>query len=262
MLVLRSLIFNAAFYVNLAFWALCTTLSLPLPRRMNAIVRIAALWGRTSFWLMRVIVGTRVEITGTEHIPPGGIIVASKHQSIWETFALITVFNDPVYILKRELTWIPMFGWALLRSGMIPVNRSAGSRALQEATRRAKTEITGHGRQLMIFPEGTRRPPGAPPAYKYGVAHLYAELRVPCVPVALNAGLFWPRRSFLRRPGTIRLEIMPAIAPGMDKMAFHARLQETIETACDRLLEQGLAELAALGVEPPANLRQEPPARP
>ncbi|MCV9940578.1 1-acyl-sn-glycerol-3-phosphate acyltransferase [Boseaceae bacterium BT-24-1] len=256
MLLIRSLLFNVAFYLNLAFWLLAAMLTMVLPPRF--LLRIAQLWGQTSIWLMRVIVGTRCEIVGTENIPPGGIIMAAKHQSTWETFALVTVFLNPVYILKRELTWLPFFGWCLIKLRMIPVDRGARSRALQEVTRRAKIELGQNGRQLMIFPEGTRRPAGAEPAYKYGVTHLYTELGVPCVPVALNAGLFWPRRSLIKRPGTIRVEILPAIPPGMNKMQFHALLQEQIETVSNRLLADGLAELDRLGVPAPVSIRQEP----
>ncbi|KRE14747.1 acyl-phosphate glycerol 3-phosphate acyltransferase [Bosea sp. Root483D1] len=258
MLLIRSLLFNVAFYLNLAFWLLAAMVTMVLPRRF--LLKIALCWADTSVWLMRAVVGTRCEIVGLENIPPGGIIVAAKHQSTWETFALVTIFRNPVYILKRELTWLPFFGWCLLKMRMIPVNRGAGSRALQMATRRAKVELGQNGRQLMIFPEGTRRPAGAEPAYKYGVTHLYAELGVPCVPVALNAGLYWPRRSLIKRPGTIRVEIMPAILPGMSKVAFHALLQERIETASNRLLVDGLAELEQLGVPAPVRTWQEPPA--
>ncbi len=256
MLVLRSLLFNIAFYLNLAFWLVGAMATMVLPRRF--LLMIALGWARSTLWLMRIIVGTRCEISGVENIPAGGIIMAAKHQSAWETFALITVFTDPIYILKRELTWLPFFGWCLIKLRMIPVDRRAGSRALQGATRRAKVELGQNGRQLMIFPEGTRRPVGAPPAYKFGVAHLYAALRVPCVPVALNAGLFWPRRTFLRRPGTIRVEIMPPIPPGLPRMEFQSRLEQQIESATDRLVADGLAELARLGVPPPAISRQEP----
>lgn len=255
MLLIRSLLFNVAFYLNLAFWLLAAMLTMVLPPRF--LLRIAQLWGQTSIWLMRVIVGTRCEIVGIENIPPGGIIMAAKHQSTWETFALVTVFRNPVYILKRELTWLPFFGWCLIKLRMIPVDRGARSRALQEVTRRAKVELGQNGRQLMIFPEGTRRPAGAEPAYKYGVTHLYTELGVPCVPVALNAGLFWPRRSLIKRPGTIRVEILPAIPPGLAKMEFHTLLQEQIETASNRLLADGLAELERLGVPAPVSIRQE-----
>jgi 1-acyl-sn-glycerol-3-phosphate acyltransferase len=251
MLILRSLLFNVLFYLNLALWLVFAAFpSLLLPRRY--LIWIAVVWGRSALWLMRVTTGTRYEIAGIENIPQGGLMVAAKHQSFWETFALVTLFPDPVFILKRELTWIPFFGWCLTKLRMIPVDRGGKARALAHVTRRAKVELTQNGRQLLIFPEGTRRAPGAPPAYKFGVAHLYAELGVPCLPVALNSGLYWPRRKFLRRPGTIRVEFLPPIPPGLSKVAFQALLQERIETASDRLLAQGRAELAALGLEPPA----------
>ncbi|MGO4736351.1 lysophospholipid acyltransferase family protein [Bosea sp. 2KB_26] len=249
MLVLRSLLFNVLFYLNLILWLIFGALpALALPRRY--MLAVALNWARSALWLMRVTAGTRYEITGLENIPQGGMMVAAKHQSFWETFALVTIFQDPVFILKRELTWIPFFGWCLWKMRMIPVNRGARARALSHVTRRAKVELGQNGRQLLIFPEGTRRPAGAPPAYKFGVAHLYAELGVPCVPVALNSGLYWPRRKFLRRPGTIRVEILPPILPGMSKEAFQAQLQERIETASDRLLATGRGELARIGQDP------------
>lgn len=249
MLILRSLLFNILFYANLILWLVFAAFpALLLPKRF--LMRVAINWARMSMWMLRVVAGTRYEITGLENIPEGGLMIASKHQSFWETFALVTVFRNPVFILKRELTWIPFFGWCLLKMRMIPVDRGAKARALAHVTRRAKVELSQNGRQLLIFPEGTRTAPGAPPAYKFGVAHIYAELNVPCLPVALNSGLYWPRRKFLRRPGTIRVEIMPAIPPGLGKAAFHALLQERIESASDRLLAQGRAELAALGLDP------------
>lgn len=249
MLILRSLLFNVLFYLHLIAWLVFAAFpALLLPSR--CLLRIAVTWARCSLWLMRVTTGTRCEITGLENIPQGGLMVAAKHQSFWETFVLVTLFPNPVFILKRELTWIPFFGWCLAKLRMIPVDRGGRARALSQVTRRAKVELIENGRQLLIFPEGTRRPPGAPPAYKFGVAHLYAELGVPCLPVALNSGLYWPRRKFLRRPGTIRVEILPPIMPGLDKVSFQALLQERIETASDRLLAQGRAELAQLGLDP------------
>lgn len=252
MLILRSLVFNLLFYVNLALWLVFAAFpALLLPRR--ALLAVTVAWANTALWLMRVVAGTSYEITGRENIPAGGIVVAAKHQSFWETFVMMTLFKDPVFILKRELIWIPFFGWCLHKFKMIPVDRGGRARALAQVTRRAKVELRDNGRQLLIFPEGTRRPAGAPPAYKFGVAHLYAELKLPCLPVALNSGLYWPRRKFLRRPGTIRLEILPPIAPGLDKVAFQALLQDTIETASDRLLAQGRSELARLGLDPLAS---------
>jgi 1-acyl-sn-glycerol-3-phosphate acyltransferase len=135
------------------------------------------------------------------------------------------------------------------KGGMVPVDRGAGSQALIDMTARANKEIRS-GRQLIIFPEGTRRAPGAEPRYKFGVAHLYADVGVPCVPVALNSGLFWPRRALLRLPGTIVVEFLPAILPGLDKDVFARRLQADIETATARLVAEGRAELESLGVRP------------
>ena len=244
MIILRSLLFNLAFYLNLGVLLIGAFLALVLPRR--AVLDMAKLWGRTSVWLLRVICGTRVEFRGLEKLPKGALIVAAKHQSTWETFALLRLFNDFTFIVKRELMWIPIFGWCMAKGRMIPVDRGAGSQALGAMTKRAREEIRT-GRQLIIFPEGTRRPPGAEPHYKFGVAHLYAEVGVPCVPVALNSGLFWPRRAFLRLPGTIVVEFLDPIPPGLDKDVFFKRLQTDIETATARLITEGEAELKRLG---------------
>ena len=183
MLILRSLLFNVAFYANLVFWMIVLLPALALPRRV--FIRGAKYWARTSMWLMRVIVGTRVELRGLDRIPPGGLLVAAKHQSVWETFALLTLFADPAFILKRELMWIPFFGWYTWKGGSVPVNRKGGAQALLRMMSRAKGEIQ-KGRQILIFPEGTRRPAGAAPAYKFGIGHLYQHLGAPCLPVALE----------------------------------------------------------------------------
>ena len=249
MLILRSLAFNAAFYLNMVLWLILLIPGFFMPRRV--FMRLVRMWALVSLWLLRVLAGTRVEVRGRDKIPPGGALVASKHQSLWETFALVTIFDDPTFILKRELMWIPFFGWYTWKAGCVPVNRKAGSLALVQMTARAKEEAR-HGRQIIIFPEGTRRPPGAPPAYKYGVAHLYQNLGFPCIPVALNSGLYWPRRRFIRRPGTIRVEILDPIAPGLPREEFFARVQGGIEAASDRLLAEGRAELGLLEAPEPA----------
>jgi 1-acyl-sn-glycerol-3-phosphate acyltransferase len=246
MLVLRSLLFNAAFYANLVLWLILLLPCLLVPRR--AFMSGAKLWARSSLWLLRVLAGTKIEVRGREKIPQGGILIASKHQSLWETFALLPLFDDPAFILKRELMWIPFFGWYTWKGGSVPVYRKAGSQALLQMTARAREEAK-RGRQILIFPEGTRRPAGAPPAYKFGVAHLYQNLGVPCVPVALNSGLYWPRRRFIRRPGTIRVEILDPIPPGLPRDTFFQTMQDAIETASDRLLAEGCAELG-LDVRP------------
>jgi len=225
-IILRSIAFNFLFYFVLAIYLLVALPALLLPRRV--MIEIARSWGRTNLRLLHTVCDLKVEFEGLEKIPQGPLIVASKHQSTWETFALLPLFPDPAFIMKRELMWIPFFGWCTWKGGMIAVDRGKGSAALADMTQRAGVEIRG-GRQLIIFPEGTRRPAGAEAAYKFGVAHLYADIGVPCVPVALNSGLFWPRRSFLRYPGTVRVAFLDPILPGLDKQVFFSRLQDEIE---------------------------------
>ena len=234
MIFVRSILFNALFYLNTAFWLLVALPTFFMPYR--AILWIAKTWGRINLVLLRVA-GIDYEIRGREKIPPGALIVAAKHQSAWETFALLWMFDNPTFIIKRELQWIPIFGWLTIKGRMVPVDRSARSQALTAMTARAKIELS-EGRQLIIFPEGTRRPAGAEPRYKYGVAHLYAATGVPCLPIALNSGLFWPRRSILRFPGKVLVEILGPIAPGLDKDEFYKRVQNEIETASARLIAE------------------------
>lgn len=235
MTLVRSLIFNALFYLNTLVWLLVGLPTFFLPYRST--IWVAKSWGRINLLLLRVA-GIKFELRGREKIPPGALIVASKHQSTWETFALLTLFDNPLFILKRELEWIPVFGWLLIKGRMVPVNRGAGTQALVEMTERARIELA-RVRQLIIFPEGTRRPAGAAPRYKYGVAHLYAAAGVPCLPVALNSGVFWPRRrALMLRPGTVVVEILDPIMPGLDKDVFFKRLQDAIEPASARLIAE------------------------
>jgi 1-acyl-sn-glycerol-3-phosphate acyltransferase len=234
-ILVRSILFNILFYVNLTVHMIAAlpTLALPYPA-LRVFIRSYA---RTSLWLLRVVCGTKVEWRGAEKLPKGACIVACKHQSAWETFALYAVLDDPIYILKRELMWIPLFGWYMRKAGLIAIDRSAGMAALARMTSLARQALAGpHPRQLVIFPEGTRRPPGAAPDYKPGIAYLYGKAGVPCVPLALNSGVYWPRRSWRRLPGTIVAEILDPIAPGLDKDAFFTRLQNAIETASNRLV--------------------------
>jgi 1-acyl-sn-glycerol-3-phosphate acyltransferase len=193
------------------------------------------LWSRTSIAVLAVIVGTRLEIRGREHIPQGAALIAAKHQSLFETFAVLSLLDDPAMVLKRELMLIPLFGWFARKFEMIPVDRGARSTALKRMIASARDAIA-KGRQVLIFPEGTRRAPAAPPAYKSGATALYMSLRVPCVPLALNSGLFWPRRKFMRYPGTIVMEFLPALPPGLSKEDFSHRLQHAIESKTAELL--------------------------
>jgi 1-acyl-sn-glycerol-3-phosphate acyltransferase len=232
---LRSLIYNVLFYLLLVCWLLVIVPTFLMPR--TAIMRVAQLWSRQNTWLLRVVCNVKVEYRGLEKIPKGPLLVASKHQSMWETFALLQRFDQPLYILKRELTLIPFFGWYLIKAGMIAVDRRAGGRALLKMVRQASEEVRHGGRQLIIFPEGTRRPVGAPPQYKPGVAQLYASCRVDCVPVALNSGLFWPRRTFMRYPGTLVVEFLDPVPPGLARDEFLTRISTAIEDATVRLVE-------------------------
>lgn len=237
----RSLIFNIAFYLSTLVWMIVGLPTFLMP--YWGIVGIAKLWGRTNLFLLRVICGIHAEFRGVEKIPAGGYIAAIKHQSAWDTFALLWMFRDPTFILKRELQWIPLFGWFTIKGRMIPVNRSGGSAALAAMNDRARQEMAA-GRQVVIFPEGTRRPAGAEPRYKFGVAHVYEAGGVPCVPIALNSGLFWPRRTFMRVPGTVIVEVLDPIMPGLSKEEFLVRVQDAIETATARLIEEGRREIA------------------
>ena len=232
MIVLRSLAFNLAFYLWMAILGLVCLPVLLLPRRYAWAV--GRLYLRQILALLRVLIGLDHRIRGAEHLPHGAAIVAMKHQSAWDTLILPLLFADPAVVLKRELLWLPVYGWWQMKLGMIAVDRGAGARALKQIVAQAKRALAD-GRAIVIFPQGTRTPQGSSLPYQPGLAALYLQTGVPVVPVALNSGLFWPRRSFLRRPGTITLEILPPIAPGLDRAAFQARLEQAIEGATRRL---------------------------
>ena len=239
----RSLIYNVLFYLLLVFWVIVGIPTYLMPRW--AILNVASCWARSSIWLLRLVCNTKVEYRGLEKIPKGPLIVASKHQSMWETFALLQFFDHPLFIVKRELTWIPFFGWYLIKANMIGIDRSAGGRSLLTMARRAGEEVR-RGRQLIIFPEGTRRAVDAPPRYKPGVAQIYVDCGVACLPVALNSGLFWPRRTFMRYPGTLVVEFLDPLPPGMSRREFITRVSTVIEDATHRLVEVSRREQAQL----------------
>jgi 1-acyl-sn-glycerol-3-phosphate acyltransferase len=232
----RSLLFNVLFYVNIIVRMIVALPTIMLPH--SFLLGVLRRYARSSLWLLRVVSGVTVEWRGREKIPNGACIVACKHQSFWETFALFELLRDPTFVLKRELMWLPLFGWLARKAGMIPIDRGARVAALSRMTALARREIA-RARQIVIFPEGTRRAPGAKPRYLPGIAYLYAETGLPCVPVALNSGLFWPRRSLLRHPGTVLVEVLDPIAPGLDKRVFLARLQSVVEEATARLVAEG-----------------------
>lgn len=235
MLLLRSLLFQALFYISTLVLMIAGLPVFVMPRRRGW--PLVPFWARVELFLLKWIVGMKVEFRGLANIPQGGCIVAAKHQSAWETFALLPLFSSPTYVLKRELRYIPIFGWYTAKFRQIPVDRGKRSLALAAMTQRAR-EAVAEGRQILIFPEGTRRGAGEEPRYKHGVAHLYRSLEAPVLPVALNSGLFWPRRGWRLYPGTVLVEFLPPIAPGLDIETFHTRLVETIETASDRLIDE------------------------
>jgi len=242
--MIRSLLFAAAFYIVTAGMVVFGSFLMLGPR--SWAMAALALHGRICVWLLRVICGTKVEVRGREKLPAGAALVAAKHQSAWDTFALVPLTHDPAMIMKRELMWIPFYGWFSVKFQMIFVRREAGPSALRRMVRDAK-DRAAQGRHIVLFPEGTRRAPGAPPDYKSGVTMLYEQLGVPCCPVALNSGLYWPRRSFMRYPGTIIVEFLDPIPPGLPRKEFIARLQDAIETASARLV----AEAAESDSPPP-----------
>ena len=234
-----SFIFNVLFYVTTALFVVLGSPLLFGPRRWT--MAALKLHARVELWLLKAIVGLGLEVRGRDKLPKGPCLVAAKHQSAWETFALIPLFRDPALLMKRELFWIPFHGWFSTKFEMIPVDRDKGPAALRRMLQAAKERI-GAGREIILFPEGTRRAPGAPPDYKTGIVLLYNTLGVPCVPVALNSGVFWRRRSWLRKPGTVVVEFLDPIPPGLPRPEFMARLQEAIETASSRLVAEAEAD--------------------
>ncbi len=229
---LRSLLFNVGYNLWTAF---VLVFGLPLLLFSYPVIYwFGRLWVSVILWLLKLLIGLEHRVLGLENLPKGAAIYAVKHQSSWDTFVFAHYLRYPAYVVKRELIYLPLFGLFLLRAGMIPVDRRGRARALKRmiaAARRRREE----GRDILIFPEGTRVAPGAHLPYQPGVAALYTHLDLPVVPVALNSGLFWGRRSFIKKPGLITLEFLPAIPPGMARKPFMAELERRLETACERL---------------------------
>jgi 1-acyl-sn-glycerol-3-phosphate acyltransferase len=234
MIRLRSLAFNLVFYGSFLGLAL---LGLPVLLVPDGAQKMARLWARMNLWTLRHVAGIRVEFRGLEHLPPGGCLVAAKHQSELETFSLVPALGPFAFILKQELNRLPIFGWYTTRAGMIGVDRSAGASALRKMVEDGRAALA-EGRRVVIFPEGTRRPPGAEPDYKPGIAQLYTKLGTPCVPVAVNTGLFWPRGTWLRYPGTAVIQFLPPIPPGLSSREFRAVLIDAIEPVTDALVAE------------------------
>jgi len=233
--MLRSLLFAVAFYTVTALFLLLGSWLLLAPR---AWAMAGLRWhGLTCVWLLDKICGTSMVVRGRENLPSGPCLVAAKHQSAWDTFALIPLFQDPAIILKDELKWVPLYGWFCVKFEHILVKREKGASALKSMLRTAR-ERAADGREIVIFPEGTRTQPGATPDYKPGVLALYEGLGLPCVPIALNSGVYWPRRTLRRTPGRIIVEILPALPAGLRRQEFRQRLEQSIEDATRRLIAE------------------------
>lgn len=238
MILVRSFLFAVVFYTWSAAYAVAMVPMLAAPR--SWILAGMRFWSRSVNLLLRVICGIRVEIRGREHVPSADVLIASKHQTMFDVFVQFGVLRGSLFVFKKELLIIPIFGWIALKIGSIVVDREGQATALRDMVRRAQEQFRLGDRQLVIFPEGTRKSPGAPPDYKPGVAGLYRELGVPVHPVATNAGVHWPAHGFLRRPGVIVYEYLEPIPPGLKRAEFMRLLEERIETASNRLLAEGL----------------------
>ncbi len=235
MTAVRSLVFFVAAMVwTLVLMAAYLPLLL-LPRK--AIQKGACLWNGGLLAMMAAICGLRHRVVGWEHVPDGGAVFAVKHQSAWDTLIFHVIVDDPIFVLKRELFRVPLVGWYMKKSGAIGIDRSAGFRAIKMMMPEVERAIA-RGSQVIVFPEGTRTAPGAHRPYHPGVAGIYLHTGAPLIPVALNSGLFWGRRSFLKYPGEITLEFLPPIPAGLDRKTFMKELESRIETATQRLCQR------------------------
>lgn len=234
MTLLRSFLFAIWFTVATVFIYVAVFPALLLPR--IAMVHASRLWSRVVFLGLKLFAGLTYEVRG--EIPRGPVLVASKHMSMWDTMALYLILCDPAAVLKRELLRVPFYGWYIWKAGVIPVDRGGYASALRKMTSAARQALR-QGRPLLIFPEGTRKNPDAPPDYKPGVAGLYNQLNVACIPVALNSGLFWTGpMGFIKKPGRIVVEFLDPIPPGLKRTEFMQLLQQRIESATARLLAE------------------------
>lgn len=251
MLLLRSTLFFAWFALVSVVLCILYLPTLVLPR--HVIVVASRLWSRLVLLGLKWIAGLDFEVRGTP--PRDVVLVAAKHMSMWDTVALYLLLDDPAVVLKRNLRLIPFYGWYTWKAGSIAIDREGKATALRQMAASAKKAMT-EGRSILIFPEGTRKPPGARPDYKPGVAGLYGQLNVPCVPVALNSALFWTGPGgYLKKPGRIVVQFLEPIASGLRRREFMATLEERIERATDALLAEGRALLEECKTAPgPRNI--------
>jgi len=236
---IRSILFNICFIAWTSLCCLFMVWSFAIPRPM--MVKVITQYFKGLDPIEKYVIGLTYEVKGRENMLDTPCLIAIKHQSAWETFKLFQLFGDVAIVLKRELMFIPFWGWYQAKSGAIPVNRAAGGKAMNSLIAGAQKVIQKQKRSIVIFPQGTRVPVGEKRAYKVGIAALYENLNVPIVPVALNAGLFWPKNSFIKKPGKITVEILPAIPAGLSRPEAMKQLEEAIETASNRLVQEARA---------------------
>lgn len=230
---LRSILFNVVMWLSVLIYAPLSLLTFPLPPLVR--YRFIVQWARFHIWLLRHLCRLDFRVEGEENLPPGPAIVLSKHQSSWETLAYQLIFPPFVWVLKRELLWIPLFGWALALMRPIAIERGAGRQAVEQVIKQGTDRLKA-GLWVMVFPEGTRMPPHTHRKYKTGGARLASASRYPVVPVAHNAGSFWSRRSFIKRPGRIRMVIGPVIESD-------GRSAEEINKLVETWIEKKMQEL-------------------
>jgi 1-acyl-sn-glycerol-3-phosphate acyltransferase len=231
---IRTALFYVVFIGQTALVAITIGIIAQFAGRTRFSWALAKYWCWSNVQFLRFIAGVSTEITGTENIPPGGCIIASKHQSDWDVFAIFPHTGRPAYIVKKELMRIPFFGAAARSLDCIEIDRQRGGGAIPEMMKQAHAALA-RGCRIVIFPEGTRKAPLADADYRQGIVRLYTQLNVPVVPVAVNAGLFWGRNSPVIWPGLARGEFLPAIEPGLPPDVFSERLRTAIETRSTEL---------------------------
>ncbi len=233
MIEIRSLLFTLWLYLSMPIYAVGLSPALLMPH--GVAMKVIRGWARFVLFGLRWIAGVRVEFRGLEHRPTGPALIACKHQGMLDIIIPFVALKDPCIIMKKELTILPFFGWFAIKTKMISVDRSAHSKALKEMVKQSRARAA-EGRQIFIFPEGTRAEPGAPPDYKPGVMALYRDLDCPCWPVATNAGQVWPAHGFRRYPGVAVYEFLPPIEAGLKRGEFMPLLESRIEAASNALL--------------------------
>ena len=235
MILVRSVLWTAVFYLWSLAAGVCMTPLFLAPHRW--MLGAMTVWARGVNALIKPICGITVDFRGLENLPRSRVLVAAKHQCMFDTMGPFAVLSNFSYVMKKELLVIPFYGWFSLKTGMIVVDREAHSKALRKLVTDAKLRME-EGRQIVIFPEGHRHDPGAAPDYKPGVAALYRELGVPCVPVATNSGVHWPAHGIRRLPGKIVYQFLEPIPPGLHRAEFMRLLQDRIETASAALASE------------------------